>query len=124
MTIYARKKCICNSKKPHFCPPCFGEEGFYACDVEDISSYVAELKENVKSISAVKNETISGLHKRIAKLEVTVKDKEEAGIFGMAYLTKRAGELEGQLKACQELREDYKKVVAGLRVALKGVKND
>lgn len=25
-------ECICSDPQPHFCPPCFGERGFFACD--------------------------------------------------------------------------------------------
>ena len=42
-TIQAQSRCVCNSKKPHFCPPCFGDEGFFACDPEDIAANVIEL---------------------------------------------------------------------------------
>lgn len=69
MTIYRRNRCICNSKKPHFCPPSLGEEGFYACDEEDIAS-------------------------RVVELQAAVKDKEDAGIFGIARLTERIDKLE------------------------------
>lgn len=53
MTAYAHKKCICNSERPHFCPPCFGEAGFYACDIEDIISNVEELKAENRYLSGV-----------------------------------------------------------------------
>lgn len=88
MTIYRRNGCICNSKKPHFCPPSLGEEGFYACDVEDIASHVKELKEC------------------IFELNDKVKDKEDAGIFGMAKLTKRIGELKIACKKKDQIIED------------------
>ena len=80
MTTHVCKQCICNSKEPHFCPPSLGDEGFYACDEEDIASKVVEL-------------------------QAVVKDKEEAGIFGMARLTERIAELEAKLIdwKCDEL---------------------
>jgi len=49
-TIQAQPRCVCNSKKPHFCPPCFGDEGFFACDPEDIVAHVIELADANKAM--------------------------------------------------------------------------
>ncbi len=45
MTIQAQGICVCNSDKPHYCPPCLGENGFYACLPEDIAANVITLRE-------------------------------------------------------------------------------
>ena len=108
MTIYARKECICNSKEPHFCPPSFGEEGFYACDVEDIASNVAELEAWKTDYADMSAELEIKLGERIAELEgepnywmkqaFKARHGEEEEQDQLRKSVERNGELEKQLR--------------------------
>ena len=32
MAEYATDECVCSDPKPHFCPPIFGDPGFFFCN--------------------------------------------------------------------------------------------
>ncbi len=48
MTTYQTPDCVCNSKEPHFCPPCMGDPGFFACKPEDVIDEVHRLRAKLK----------------------------------------------------------------------------
>ena len=50
MTIYTTD-CVCSSEDPHFCPPCMGDPGFYACRPKDVIVEVRRLRAEVKRLS-------------------------------------------------------------------------
>ena len=53
MTTYQTPDCVCNSKEPHFCPPCMGDSGFFACKPEDVIAEVRELRAKLKATGFV-----------------------------------------------------------------------